>query len=271
MRTLVKFSRILLAVSAVAVTVTLARPAYAAESVEVRLQDVDGTGASGTATLTATSAGDLVVQISSTGLTPNLPHLQHLHGSLGGMDFHCPVGATGANGERYVSYDEGTPMYGGIFLSLTTTGDTSWTSGLAINRMPVADAQGNLTYERTIPAADLPAGTIAHLKDLHIVQHGVDANKNGAYDLAGLGESTWAKSLGVPGIPAEETDPVTCGLQAQAAAATFPYGGVATGDGSTRGGHRPIAVYAAGGLLVAGAVVVMSRLRRRRSAWRVEA
>jgi hypothetical protein len=156
-------------------------------------------------------------------------------------------------------------MYGGIFVSLTTTGDTSWTSGLAVNRMPVADAHGNLSYERTIPAADLPPDTVAHLKDLHLVQHGVDANRNGRYDLPGLGESTFAKALGVPNIPAEETDPVTCGLAAQAAAVTLPHGGVATGDGS-RGGHQTEAVYAAGGVLAFGALLLSFWWRRK--AWR---
>jgi hypothetical protein len=258
-------SRLLLVAAAVAATLTIAGPAHAAQSVEVKLQDVNSTGAAGTATLTVTGSGDLIVQISSTGLAANLPHLQHLHGSVNGMDYHCPDKATDTNRDGYVSLDEGMPMYGGIFLSLTTTGDTSWTSGLAINRMPVADAHGNLSYERTIPAADLPPGTVAHLEDLHLVQHGVDANRNGRYDLAGLGESTFATSLGVPNIPAEETDPVTCGLMTQAAAVTVPRGGVATGDGS-RGVHHPGATYAAGGVLALGALLISVWWRRK--AWR---
>ncbi len=241
----------LLAACAVAVTLTLPSPAYAAETVGVKLQDVSGTGADGTAILTATSSGDLIVQITATGLAPNLPHLQHLHGSTRGTGFQCR---------------EGMAMYDAdIFLSLTTTGDTSWTSGLAVDRMPVADAHGDLVYERTIPAADLPPGTIAHLADLHIVQHGIDANHNGRYDLAGLGESAFARSLGVPNIPAEETQPVTCGVTVQAAAAVVPHGGVATGDGSTAGGHRAAVGYAIGVLLVVAAAVIALRWRRTRS------
>ena len=266
-RTGARLARLLLAVAVAAVTVTFGRPAYAAETVSVRLQDVNNTGASGTATLTVDSAGDLTVQIRSTGLAPNLPHLQHLHGAMNGMAFHCPSRASGQNGDRYVSYDEGMPMYGGIVISLTVTGDTSWTSGLAINRMPVADAQGNLFYQRTIAAADLPAGTVAHLGDLHIVQHGVDANNNGRYDLGGLGESAFARSLGVPNIPAEETDPVTCGLTTQAAAAAVPRGGVATGDGSTRAADRSATGYAAAGVLALGGLALS--LWWRRKSWRV--
>jgi len=261
---LIRFS---LAVLVAAVTLAPATPSYAAETVAVSLRDVNATGAAGTATLTVTGGGDLVVRINATGLAPNLPHLQHLHGAATGTGFHCPGQATDRDLDGYISYDEGAPMYGGIFLSLTTTGDTSWTSGLAVNRMPVADAHGNLSYQRTILAADLPAGTVAHLGDLHIVQHGVDANHNGRYDLGGLGESAFARSLGVPNIPAEETDPVTCGLTAQAAAATVPHGGVATGDGSTRPAGHPLVNDAAGGLLVAGVLVLV--LLRRRTTWRV--
>jgi hypothetical protein len=152
-------------------------------------------------------------------------------------------------------------MYGGVFVSLTTTGDTTFTSALAINRMPRADAQGNLSYRRTIAAADLPAGTAAHLKDLHIVQHGVDANRNGQYDLAGLGESSFARALGVPNIPEEETDPATCGLPVTAAAADVPTGGVATGDGSRR--LQPSTVYFVGGGTIVLALLIALTNRRR--------
>jgi len=85
-------------------------------------------------------------------------------------------------------------------LSLTTKGDTSPKSGLAIDRMPTADADGNLSCTRTI---ELPAGAGAKLKNLHIVQHGLDANGNDKYDLEALGESSFAKSLG--GIEAAGT------------------------------------------------------------------
>ncbi len=263
-----KVARLVLALSVVAVAVTLPSPAYAGESVVVALQDVNATGAAGTATLTVTDSGGLTVTIRSTGLTPNLPHAQHLHGVMNGMDTHCPSKATDLDGDGFISTEEGLPMYGGIFISLTTTGDTTWTSGLAINRMPKADAQGNLSYQRTIPAADLPAGTVEHLKDLHIVQHGIDANRNGRYDLAGLGESTFAKSVGVPNIPEEETDPATCGLAATAAAADVPAGGVATGDGSAGTADHSTAGYAIGGAVILAAFV--TAVVRRRQLWRAE-
>ncbi|SBT65810.1 hypothetical protein GA0070622_2822 [Micromonospora sediminicola] len=256
-----RLSRALLALPVAALALSVPGVAHADESVQVRLQDLNETGATGTATLTATDGGDLQVMIRSTGMTPNSPHAQHVHGAVNGMDFHCPDKSADADGNGYVSTEEGLKMYGDIFISLTTTGDTTRASGLAVDRMPKADARGNLSYERTIPAAELPAGTIEHLKDLHLVQHGIDANKNGAYDMEALGESTFAKSVGVNGIPAEATDPATCGMVSGAAAGSVPAGGVATGDGSTSGG-APV-MWSVGALALlgaAGAVVARRRL-----------
>src|ERR1041384_6285719 len=247
-----------LPVAAVALSVPLVAPApaFAAESVSVQLQELGKSGAKGSATLTAMDNGDLKIVLKSTGMTPNAPHAQHLHGSAGGMDFHCPTLAEDKNGNGYVSVEEGLPMYGDIFVSLTTTGDTTKTSGLAVDRFPSADAGGNLSYERTIPAAQLPAGTLEHLKNLHIVQHGIDANSNGQYDVEALGESTFAKSLGVPNIPEEATDVATCGMVAGAAAGSVPAGGVETGDGSSlrTGDTQPVLIYSIGGSAVVGAL-----------------
>ena len=169
---------------------------------------------------------------------PNSPHAQHLHGSTGGMDFHCPDMSADTDGNGYVSTEEGMPVYGDIFVSLTTKGDTSKASGLAVDRMPMADAKGNLAYDRTIPAADLPDGTIAHLKDLHIVEHGIDANNNGKYDMDGLGESTLAKSAGLDGHPGGGHRPGHLRHGLRRRRGSVPVGGVATGDGSTRDDRR---------------------------------
>ncbi|MDI6102092.1 class F sortase [Actinoplanes sp. NEAU-A12] len=121
------------------------------------------------------------------------------------------------------------PSYGDIFVSLTTRGDVSRTSGLAVDRMPTADAAGTVAFDRTIAAADLPPGTVTHLKDLHVVQHGLDADGDGRYDVGALGESTLAKAAGLNGIPlvatgvavavAESSDPAAGGAHPTGAAA----------------------------------------------------
>ncbi|MFC7534896.1 hypothetical protein [Actinoplanes sp. GCM10030250] len=250
----------ILSVAALLVLFTPA-PALAGESVHVKLLELNNSGATGTATLTALDNGDLKVSIRSTGLVPGSPHAQHLHGSTDGMDFHCPPMSADRDGDGYVSTEEGMPSYGDIFVSLTTTGDVAKASGLAVDRMPVADARGALGYSRTIPAADLPPGTVAHLKDLHIVQHGVDANNNDKYDLDGLGESTLAKAAGLSGIPEEATDPALCGMVSGAAAGSVPVGGVATGDGSAQNNTKTIWYASVLTLLAALATVLVTRRR----------
>ena len=119
--------------------------------------------------------------------------------------------------------------YGLIFFPLTTRGTATPKDALAADRMPVADANGRIHYERTFPAEMLPAGLLEHLSSLHVVQHGIDVNNNGKYDLAALGESTFAKNQGKPGIPEEVTNPAACGVVQGASAADPARGGA--GDG----------------------------------------
>lgn len=225
------------------------------DAVTLRLDSMKGSKATGTATLTPMKDGSLKIEIKSKNMVPNMPHAQHMHGDLSGKHFTCPTDAADTNGNGFISIEEGVPMYGGVMTSLTTEGDVSADSGLALDRFPVADADGNLNYTRTLTAAELPEGTIKGLANLHIVQHGVDANGNDKYDLDGLGESTFAKSLGVEGVPAEGTDSATCGM-------VMPSGSVNTG------GEAPTAVN--GGLIAAGSVLALGgaavAVSRRRSA-----
>ncbi|GAA2093315.1 hypothetical protein GCM10009841_02950 [Microlunatus panaciterrae] len=224
--------------------------------VKIRLDPLKGSDAHGTATLTPTSSGGLKVHIHTTGMTPGMPHAQHIHGDTSGTHFFCPNDSADKDGSGFISVEEGLKMYGNIHISLTTKGDTSPDSGLAVDRFPVADKNGVLDYTRTISADQLPAGTLDGLHNLHIVQHGVDANGNDKYDLDGSGESTFAKSLGVKGIPAEATDGSTCGM-------VMPAGGVETGGESTSGVED-------GGLIALGSVALLGAgaalLMRRRLA-----
>ena len=230
-------------------------PAHADEgdAVTMRLDSMKGADATGEATLTQTADGGLTVEVRAKNMVPNSPHAQHIHGDTSGAMKHCPAPSADKDGNGFISIEEGFPDYGDIHISLTTEGDTTKASGLAVDRMPMADAQGNLSYKRTLTAAELPTGTLENLANLHIVQHGVDANGNDKYDMEGLGESTFAASLGVNGIPAEATDSATCGM-------IMPSGSVNTG------GEAPTSVngglIAAGGILaVGGAAVAVSRRR----------
>jgi hypothetical protein len=202
------------------------------------------------------------VVIDGKGFTPKMPHAQHFHGSFtADSDFTCPTSASDKDGDGQVNVEEGLPQYGDVIVSLTTSGDTSARSGLALDRFPVADADGNLRYERTI---EFPKGAGERMRNFHIVQHGLDVNGNDKYDLEGLGESTFAKSLGVNGVPEEGTNPATCGTISGAAAGSTPTGGVETGSGTSQGIESP-GLLAAGGAALAGALVLVGARRRARS------
>ncbi len=155
--------------------------------------------------------------------------------------------------------------YGLIFFPLTTSGGATPQDALAADRMPVADAKGNLEYERIFPADVLPDGLLEHLSSLHVVQHGIDTNKNGKYDMAALGESTFAKNQGKPGIPEEVTNPAACGVVQAAGAADPARGGPEMGGSPVPDGPSPLlAVGAALLLLSAGFAVSAARTRRQR-------
>lgn len=111
------------------------------------------------------------------GLTPNLPHAMHIHGILGDANV-CPPASADANGDGLISLEEGAPFYGPIDTSFTTSGDTSAASGLALERFPVADREGNLNYNRTFT---IPQNVLDSLGSLHIVVHGLalDGNSTG--------------------------------------------------------------------------------------------
>lgn len=232
-------------------------PAYAEtpRTVTFSLNAAKGSEAKGTATLSVQSDGDLKVHIKSTGLTPNMPHAQHIHGDISGERFFCPNASRDKDDDGFISVEEGLVDYGGIHVSLTTKGDTSPKSSLAVDRMPVADGDGNLSYSRTIKGEDLPEGTIDALSRLHIVEHGVDANGNDKYDLDGLGESTFAKSLGVDGIPEEASDVATCGE-------VMPSGGVETGGGTATSGIDQAGLVGIGSIAILGAGAAMVIRRR---------
>lgn len=248
--------------AAAALLCTAAGPATADTTLHGDLVEQNHSGVTGTVTITAHDDGSLRVRIHATGMVPG-PHAQHIHGSLEGGEFHCATPAADSDGDGWLTNEEATGEYGTAFLALTTRGDTSGKSGLAVDRMPVADAQGRLDYDRTIPAGQVPDGLVDRLAHLHIVQHGIDANDNGEYDLDALGESTFAKSLGSPGVPEEATDPASCGMVMAASAGSMPRGGVETGAGSTGGVESwPLALLGVGLLGAAGAVELARRRGR---------
>jgi LPXTG-motif cell wall-anchored protein len=190
------------------------------------------------------------VRIKVDGLLDNAPHAQHIHIAAKGV---CPPAsaATRHKGHLAISTVDGQPFYGRIGASLTTIGDTSPDSALAVKRFP---NKGSYFYSRTIKVNHATAESLRDGTAV-IVVHGIDYNRNGRYDYV-LGKSELD-----PSLPLEATAPALCGALKKG-----PGGPVHGGVGGTQAGDDSIAMTAAGGglaLLAAGGTVY---LRRRRSA-----
>jgi hypothetical protein len=135
-----------------------------------------GSNVTGTASLKVDGT-KVHVNIHVRGLTPNLPHAMHIHGILGDPNI-CPPASADTSGDGLISLEEGAPFYGPVDTSFTTSGDTSAASALALERFPVADAEGNLNYNRTFT---IPQNVLDSLGSLHLVIHGLalDGNADG--------------------------------------------------------------------------------------------
>ena len=240
-------------------------PAGADTTVTARLHEANGSGVTGTATLTATDSGGLRVVIHANGLVPGVPHAQHIHGAMGRGHFMCPTMEADTDGDGLLTNEEASGEYGVVFMALTTKGDASAESGLAIDRMPVANASGRIDYDRTFPADQLPDGLIDDLAHVHVVQHGIDVNGNGEYDIDGAGVSTFAENLGMPDVPEEATDPASCGVVTGAMAPMAPRGGVETGGGDADRVPVDVPLAGLGALLLAGSMLILWRTLRGRT------
>ena len=181
---------------------SLTPAAFAQDMFQADLDPLNNSGASGTANL-ALEGDQLTTDIASEGLAPGLPHAQHIHGLEQAMS-ECPTILNDQNGDNLVNTTEGEPSYGPILTSLTTEGDTSPESALAVDRFPVANEDGTLTYDRTF---GVPANVADRLEEFAIVQHGVDLNGNGVYDEEAAGPSDLD-----PSLPQEATIPANCGV-----------------------------------------------------------
>lgn len=189
------------------------------------------------------------VTLKVRGLLNDAPHAQHIHIAAKGV---CPPAsaATKHKGHLAISTVDGMPFYGKIGASLTTTGDTSPDSALAVKRFP---SKGKYFYSRTIKVGPQTAKSIRNGTAV-IVVHGIDYNKNGKYDFY-LGKSSLD-----PKLPLEATAPALCGALKKG-----PGGPIHGGVGGTQGTDDIALSAAAGGgaaLLAAGGVLYM---RRRRS------
>ncbi|MGW0337250.1 hypothetical protein ACWD0J_36450 [Streptomyces sp. NPDC003011] len=187
------------------------------------------------------------VTVKHSGLLAGAPHAQHFHIAAKGV---CPpeTVAKTRNGKTFLNTTDGAPFYGAIGTSLTTTGDTSPSSGLAVDRFPVGD---KVHYKRTVHLSDEAAKSLREGTGV-VVVHGIDFNGNGKYD-NNLGPSDLD-----PSLPSEATNPALCG-----ALKTAAKGAVHGGQGGTQ---TPVNTTAAAGgaLLIAAAAAYGLRRRSAR-------
>jgi hypothetical protein len=146
----------------------------------------------------------LDMSVDARRLLRRMPHAQHIH--FGARARHeCPTVRDDSNRDHRLNTAEGQPAYGPVKVSMTTRGRTGPGSTLAVNRFPTAP-RGEIHYDRNTRTKARIAKAIAR-GDAVVVIHGIDYNHNGKYDFRGAGKSELD-----PALPAEATDPVTCGV-----------------------------------------------------------
>ncbi len=245
-----RFTRAALTVPVVGLTTLLATagPAAAAEGsvhgdlVPVPVNGVDGSGTA----MIEIDGTTLSFTLAAQGLLEGAPHAAHIHYGETARNM-CPTAADNTaaaqSGEvdpsQHLTASEGAPAYGDIVLSLTTSGDTSPTSGLAVDRF---SSEGDFEYFRSDVqvteelAEDILSGESA------VVVHGVDHDGDGTYSPGDRGVSDLD-----PSLPGEATDPALCGVLG-----ATPAGGVAAGDGSSTDGGSALP-YVLGGVALSAA------------------
>jgi hypothetical protein len=143
-------------------------------------------------------------ELQAHGLLPDLPHAAHIH--YGEQARHeCPGLGDDTNDDGHLNTTEGAPAYGPVQVSLTTSGDTSPASVLAIDRYDTA-THGTIAYEREehIATSAEVAAAIAHGQGV-VVVHGVDYDGDGTYGGDVMSDLD-------PELPTEATDPALCGV-----------------------------------------------------------
>jgi hypothetical protein len=118
--------------SGIAVLAAIASPASSANLsyFTAALNPLSGSGVSGTANATLdTNDNSLLVQIMASGLEPNQPHPQHIHGAFdmgvtgNPIDSTAPTLAQDTDGDGFIELAEGLPTYGPVLVPLTSPPD----------------------------------------------------------------------------------------------------------------------------------------------------
>ena len=147
------------------------------------------------------------IEVYAWGLLPDQPHAAHIH--FGEQARHeCPGLEDDTDGDGHLNTTEGAPAYGPVQVSLTTKGDMSAASVLAIDRYDTA-TDGTIWYERE-EVVETEEGVTEAIAagEAVVVVHGVDYDGDGTYS----GEKVSDLD---PSLPTEATDPALCGVLEQ--------------------------------------------------------
>lgn len=228
-----------------------------AELTPVPVNPVDGSGQA----MAEISGTNLSFTLAAQGLLDGSPHAAHIHFGADARN-ECPTAddnnAEALEGEsapeQHFTTTEGAPAYGPIVVSLTTEGDTSPDSGLAVERFA---ATGDFEYSRgDVQVSEDVGQAIVDGKGV-VVVHGVDYDGDGAYSAGERGVSDLD-----PSLPGEATDPALCGVLEASQMGEMPAGGVETGGGSTTGIENA-GLIGVGALAAAGGGGALLLARRR--------
>ncbi len=212
------------------------------------------TGASGTLKLVLTGTKATITEhVTGLGATftgKPYPHVQHIHGLAKGV---CPTTSTKTT-TGVISTGDASPTYGGILTTLSVTPGGTKATPTGAN-IAIAPSGGSFTYSRTIT---LNATTMKAIQTNNavIVVHGLTPKT--APKAAATLKST------VPGttkFPLAATAPAICGKLVASQVSSVPSGAPQTGGGSTAGTQDVVLFGVGGGLLVAGAGLLVMRRR----------
>ncbi|GAA4318528.1 hypothetical protein GCM10023115_44440 [Pontixanthobacter gangjinensis] len=131
---------------------------------EAQLGSINESGASGVATVSVQD-NMLTVNVMAQGMVANQAHPQHIHGLSNGENATCPPATADADEDGIITIPEGAPFYGEVLLPL--------------DDFPMADADGNINYEKSFMLGENgnpTAEELGELEDRVIVLHGMNNN-----------------------------------------------------------------------------------------------
>lgn len=197
------------------------------------------------------NSAKFTLQVS--GLLANSAHAANIYLGQG----QCPAVAAASSGGagQSVSPVDPTPLLGTASASLTTTGDTSPSSALALTRFP---AEGAYTYSRTFDVDPAVTTALRNGTALFVI-HGVDGNDNGKYDETAGGA-----------VSSEASHPALCGGFVAAQMQSVPAGSADTGGGSTAVGSLSTEIWFGSAAVLAAMGIALVALRRRQSGRSIE-